>query len=407
MQLRSVSALLVLGFASTATAQITVNPTGVSTRTLGPSTAFLSFRGLAPDQQVGEGVWCGELNADNSCVASTIFGRLPNTLDLGTRSGSGLFTDIMTIPPSVARRAYQAADRGEGSEFFYVRSFTSSSGPDEFVPVSCRQAGGGARSPFSLVDVKLRFELDRPVLFVPRGSPPPPLRAEIKYNGTGRLSGRWEVVFPGDPQPRTEDLLPEPSLPANERGMQQRFTLIERFDVFLPPTGSFVLQGPDPSRLPFQAEGLYQVLLRIEATDDREARSDAGIGVATSGGAAGFAMPPLRYYVGEGEDAGQIETLAVRESLELIVPLRDEVVDRSKRINFSWLRFDPASVYQLEVTTAQGPALSALLHASVSSYTAPPFLQSRVGEPLRWRVVALGPEGRPLVRSPWREFRVE
>jgi hypothetical protein len=398
--------VLALG-AAPAAAQISVNPTGVSTRTLGPSTAFLTFRNLQPGQQAAEGVWCGEIDPlTRECEPGTIFGRLPSGLDLGRQSGSANFTDIMTIPPSVARRAYQAAERGDDSEFFYVRRFVSTLGPDEFVAVSCRLAGGGARSPFGLVDVKMRFEADRPVVFVPRSSSPPPLRAEIVYNGSGRLKGRWEVVLPGDLQPSGEDLLPEPSLPAELRGSQRRYTLIERFDAFLPPTGKYVLRGPDPARLPSDGDGLHLVLLRIEATDDQEARSDTGAGVVTSGGVAGFSMPPLRYYVGTGEDEEVIATLAAAETLEPIAPLRDESLSAARPVNFSWIGLGDAAVYKLEVESGRGPALAAVVGPTVSSYTAPPLLQARVNEPLRWRVVAIGSDGNPVARSPWRDFRV-
>ena len=59
------------------------------------------------------------------CDPDTVFGRLPARLDLATPSGSSGLTDIMSIPASVARRAYQAALRGKASQFFYVRRFVS------------------------------------------------------------------------------------------------------------------------------------------------------------------------------------------------------------------------------------------------------------------------------------------
>ena len=44
------------------------------------------------------------------------------------------FTDIMTIPPSVVRRAYQDAESGQNSAFFYVRRFVHNvTGASEFV----------------------------------------------------------------------------------------------------------------------------------------------------------------------------------------------------------------------------------------------------------------------------------
>src|SRR5262249_41897160 len=127
------------------------------------------------------------------------------------------------------------------------------------------------------------------VLFMERGGKAPPIRADIKYTGTGRLHGRWEVIRPGDPWPESRDLLPEASLPVEERGTQQRYTQLSRFNVFLPPGGRYVLQGPDPARLPRDAAGQYLILLRVEASDDRENISDfsavgAGVGAAAVGG---------------------------------------------------------------------------------------------------------------------------
>ena len=120
---------LLLAVAVPATA-VTVNPTSVNVRQMGPSTAFLTFRGLTPTQSPEEGTWCGEiLQGVGSCVPTTIFGRLPKRLDLSRTSGVNNFTDIMTIPASVARRAYQAAASGSASQFFYVRRFSDSALP--------------------------------------------------------------------------------------------------------------------------------------------------------------------------------------------------------------------------------------------------------------------------------------
>ncbi len=203
----------------------------------------------------------------------------------------------MTIPPSVARRAYQDALRGNASEFFYVRRFQSlSGGPDEFVPVTCRMAGGGARSPLALTEVQLRFNTNNaPVLAVTQNQPVQPFSAEIQYNGSGRLKGRWEVVVPGDPLPEERDLLTEGTLPLEERGLQRRYTLIDRFETFLPPTGKVTLQGPSPDKLPRATDDLHLILLRVEATDDKEAGSVFGPGQVDSGGVAGFPMPVLRH----------------------------------------------------------------------------------------------------------------
>ena len=99
----------------------------------------------------------------------------------------------------------------------------------------------------------------------------------------------------------------EATLPVEERGLQRRFTQLSRFNVFLPPGGRFVLPGPEAWRVPNHINGLYLVLLRIEAADDAigNINTPAGAGSQTipTGAVAGFAMPVLRYYVGGGSGA--------------------------------------------------------------------------------------------------------
>src|SRR5262245_31034153 len=113
-------------------AQVTVNPTGVNVAGQGATTVFLTFGGLTSDIQPAESFWGGELidatpDVGQRCDPATLFGSLPTRFDLARASGSNGFTDIMSIPPSVARRAYQAAAAGQNAAFFYVRRFLSRS----------------------------------------------------------------------------------------------------------------------------------------------------------------------------------------------------------------------------------------------------------------------------------------
>lgn len=48
------------------------------------------------------------------CDPATIFGSLPARFNLSRPSGNLGFSDVMSIPPSVARRAYQSAIDGAG-----------------------------------------------------------------------------------------------------------------------------------------------------------------------------------------------------------------------------------------------------------------------------------------------------
>jgi hypothetical protein len=416
------SAWLVLvsiaGFTSgacVARAQIRVNPTGVNVNAQGATSVFLTFGGLGASYVAAEAMWCGALlpavpDVGSKCAPSTIFGRLPGRYDLSRASG-GSFTDIMSIPPSVSRRAYQAAAAGDNSAFFYVRRFVSTAGArDQYVAVTCRMAGGGARVPLSLTDVRLAFEVETPVLFIAAGTVPPPLSAEITYTGTGRLVGRWEIVQPGDELPETRDRLTEATLAPDERGTQRRYAQVERFNVFLPPTGTYTLRGPDASRLPTRLEGSYQVLLRIEASDDKEGDSNlgaagAGTGVVHSGAVAGFPIPALRYVVGTG--GSELSAARAPNAIRLLVPQENAGLEAGHAVDFAWSDVARAALYEVQIETDDGQAvLNAVLARGTLRYSAPPWLAERTGgKSLRWRVVALGAGGSIVVRSAWRRLR--
>lgn len=387
------------------------SPTGVNVNSQGATTVFITFGGLR-SQVPAEAFWCGDVISASPaigqmCRPGTIYGRLPIRYDLSQSTGPASFTDIMSIPPNVARRAYDAAAAGATSTFFYVRRFTSTiGGPDEFVAVTCRLTGGGARTPLALLDVQVRFDGNNPVTQLAAGERPPRLYADLAYNGSGRLKGRWEVVLPGDDLPTTQDLLPEGSLPVEQRPHQKRYTQVGTFNEMLPPTGRARLAGPDPARLPFVTEGLYLVLLRIEASDDKEGDSDlafagAGTGVVHSGGLAGFPMPVLRYYVGSAPDLALPD--AGRAPSHLL-PKADAAFEFASPVTFSWVAVRQAAYYRIELRDAGGAVvLSALLPPGIESYRTPPWLRdkTRPGR-LDWRVTALDAEGAPMSDSGWR-----
>lgn len=413
-------AMTAITFVSSATriaAQVRVSPTGVSVNSQDATTVFLTFGGVR--QRVpADAEWCGDLvsaapDVGVKCDPTTRYGRLPERYDRSRLNASGAFTDIMSIPASVSRRAYFAARDGKKSTFFYVRRFVSTvGGPDEYVAVTCRLTGGGARVPFALTDVQVEFDPATPVLFVKPGEKPAPLAARIRYNGTGRLTGRWEVVLPGETLPATDDLLTEATLPPELRGTQRRFTQLARFDVFLPPDGgaAMTLPGPDPARLPANVEGTYLVLLRVEATDDREGDSDlgaagAGSGIVHSGAVAGFPMPALRYVVGAGESG--LEAATSERALRLLLPRGGARVSADSSFDVSWIEEWHAGMYRVEFETTDGaPLLEAVVRPGTGVYRAPSFLGTRSGgKPLRWRVIAFDALGAELRRSAWR--RVE
>ncbi|HYJ45505.1 MAG TPA: hypothetical protein VEV81_02755 [Pyrinomonadaceae bacterium] len=400
--------LVVLLAAVQAEAQIRVSPDGVNVSTQTPVSAFLTFGNLN-NQVPAEATWCGELvpaapAIGLKCNPATIFGVIPARYDRTTPSGLKSYTDIMTLPTSVARRAYQAAVNGAPSSFFFVRRFVSTvGGPDEFVVVACRMTGGAAGSPFSITDVKLDFKgTDKLILFAKGGERLPQINAEISYTGTGRLKGRWEVVKPGEDAPTARDLLTEATLPVEQRGTQRRYTQVSRFNLFLPARGKFTLPGPDPADLPAEVEGEYLVLLRVEATDDDATTSDlaavgAGPGIVSSGAVAGFPMPVLRYFVGAGSNANLLRQLA---------PAEGKIFNTGEAVDFAWMEAEKAALYRLEVTNANGkPIFSALLLPGSGTYRAPSWLSERAAGALRWRVMAMDGAGKEVGESEWHNLR--
>jgi hypothetical protein len=400
-------------------AQIVVNPNGVNVNAQNATTVFLTYGGLGSIYAPADAEWCGELMSAApaiglKCDPATVFGRLPARYDQSRRSGTGGFTDIMSIPASVSRRAYQAAEVGANSAFYYVRRFVpANAGTEVYVVVTCRMAGGGARVPLALTDVQLAFGVATPVLFLEEGAIAPSLQAEIRYNGTGRLKGRWEVVLPGEVLPEPRDLLTEASLPLEERGSQRRYTEVTRFNVFLPPSGKYTLSGPDPSRIPTTVAGTYLLLLRIEASDDKEGDSNlglvgAGSGVVHSGAVAGFPLPTLRYLVGSGGSELSPATAERDPSFTLLEPPAGAGL-AAAGVLFTWSELAAAELYRLEVQSwERTPLLTAVIRRGTSRYSAPPWLAERTaGKPFRWRVVAVDAAGRSIQSLPWRggEFR--
>lgn len=400
---------------SGAAQEITVSPASANVYSQGATSLLLTYGGVK-DKRPVEACWCGDLveaapDIGLKCNPATVFGCLPVRYNQSKLSANAAYTDIMSIPPAVARRAYMDAAAGARATFYYVRRFVSTVGePDEFVVVTLRLSGNGAAAPFSLTDVKLSWGVNKPVLLVKAGEKLPPIKAEIRYTGTGRLKGRWEIVKPGEELPTPRDLLTEAALPIEERGLQRRYTELSRFNVYLPPTGQFTLAGPESWPVPSGVDGLYLVLLRIEATNDGQGDSDlrivgAGPGVAQGGAVAGFALPVLRYYV--GASSGQPAAPAGGKLAQLL-PAENSTLPADGPVDFSWSETKGAAFYRLEVEDAQGRAvLSAVLSPGVGAYRAPSWLKEKITDAmLRWRVAALDQAGAQIAETPWQTVRL-
>lgn len=402
---RAAIVLAMLAGAAPCLAQMRVNPTGVNVAGQSPTTVLLTFAPLAGYTAV-EATWCGELipaapEIGRRCAPSTIFGSLPLRYDLSQPGPADSFMDVMSVPASVARRAYDAAAAGGGAEFFYVRQFVKPGFPAQFVAVTCRLTAGGARVPLSLVDVRLAFANDARVAYLASGAALPRVSADLQYTGTGRLVGRWEIVAPGQEAPEPRDLLPEGSLAPAARSSQRRYTEVDRFNVFLPAGGRYTLAGPDPAKLPTTVAGAYLVLLRIEASDEKESDTDlSALGVADAvvhaGGLAGFPMPVLRYVVGGDASAasavtrggdGDLAAHAAGAAIELV-----------------WQPVENAAYYRVSIQVSGRLVHEALQPPGVVSYALPPFVAARIAAgAMRWRLTAVDASGRQRVIVNWTE----
>lgn len=393
-----------------------VNPNGVNVRSHGTTTVFITFQGTQ-GQTSSEAFWCGEITVPantvtttNPCVAGTLFGFLPNRLNISRASGTlgaSNVTDVMTIPSSVSRRAFQDAQAGNNSSFFYVRKFSGPTG-DQFIAVTCRMAGGGARVPLALTNVDLVFKTDdgdKPVTLLAQYSQSPKIGASISYNGSGRLRGRWEVVQPGDIEPTANDLLTEASLPIEQRGLQNRYTVLERFNVFLPPTGRAFIPSPKNNSIPTKVKGPYKILFRVEASFDKEGNSNTTTGITQSGGVAGFPMPVLRYYVASEIDVNDAFAAAnTQRGVALISPANNASLAISQPLSFKWKPLLGTKIYRIEIRQNNIEVLSAILKANQTQYQAPPWIFNDVNKPMQWRVVSQSAKGNTIAKSNWRKI---
>jgi len=429
-------------FADKSSAVTGRHPTGVNVNSNGISTVLITFHNLDSNEIPVDAFWCGDVTSvgvvvgTNPCVPGTILGHLPKQFDLARITGDGNLvpdtdlpttliksssnkktknlaprnlTDVMSIPTAVIRRAYQQAQSGASSEFFYIRQFVNN-GVNTYVTVTCRMGAGGARTPLAITKVDLDFNgttSRKALTLVKQGETLDQFSAKINFTGAGLLKGRWEIVMPGDVEPTRFDLLSQASLPAEERLLQKRYRLISRFQKFLSPTGQTTIPGPDPKLLPTLEKGAYRILLRIEASSEKDSASDTLVGTLSSGGVAGFPMPTLRYFVGKTDQA----ELNTYPPLSLLLPHNKQTLS-SDQVEFSWFELQDgkhAAVYQIEFyeTTGDNKLIaSALMKPGESNYKPTGSIISKLRKPFLWRVVALNKKGKTLSTSQLRRIEL-
>lgn len=400
-----VGALAALSAADTARAALNFSPPTINLNPSGPTTFVVRFFEDDPANTfvTNEAFFCTaiDIGAPGNCALGSVLGRLSPSLDRGSTSTRvRAITDVVTVPYSVIRRARV---RGIGS-FLYVRSFTVF-GPGDVTSlfvlgVTLRLTGGPATSPLSLtrVDIfgeepeqrRVRFiRLDRDNLET--GS----VKADISYTGVGLLTGWWEVRTPADPPVRELDRFPAASLSQAERVQQRTFRRVQRLRIQLPATGRVTLDGPRYAELPADVPGVYEVLLRIDAVRDPQAKETLAVPGEPAelyfGASAGFALPTLEYRV--GTRLGLIEEREIAGRV---------VADRSgdaPRLGVAWTPIT-GRPYVVEVSVtdpATGEVRSLVAPAQTGVVFLPDaWVRGRDPAGLAVMVTVLGPDGEPV-----------
>lgn len=334
----------------------------------------------------------------NPCAPASLLGNTGPAIGFSSAAQTG---EQLAVPEAVARQATARAQASGNSIFYFTRQFSSG----KYAVVQLRLNGNAANVPLAFNDIRLGFKEGsslQNIGFFKRGQVLPPVSAALRYRGAGVLRARWEIVQPTDTPPNALDLQPEANLTPLERAQQHRYRVIERVNIYLPATGQAVLSGPSSRLLPNEQYGQYLLLLRIETSD-----SIAG----QPGANASFALPVLRYYIGESSGpSGQASAVKTEpQAISLVSPQAAAVLANDAPVVFQWQDNKNVSLYRLEIEANGKQVYAARVRPNAQDgtirYTAPPFIASTLAnKAARWRVVALASDGQFVGESEWREI---
>ncbi len=372
----------------------------------GPSSVSVRYSVSGTDTPLA-GQFCSALNAGypasgvatgNPCAPASLLGSTGPAIGFNNVAQTG---ETLVVPETVARQATARAQASGNSIFYFTRQFSSG----KYAVVQLRLNGNAANVPLAFNDIRLGFKDGgslQNIGFFKRGQILPPVSAALRYRGAGVLRARWEIVQPTDTPPNALDLQPEANLTPLQRAQQHRYRVIERVNIYLPATGQAVLSGPSPRLLPNEQYGQYLLLLRIETSD-----SIAG----QPGANAAFALPVLRYYIGESSGPnGQASAVkAEPQAISLVSPQASAVLANDAPVVFQWQDNKNVSLYRLEIEANGKQVYAARVRPNAQDgtvrYTAPPFIASTLANKAsRWRVVALAGDGQFVGESEWREI---
>jgi hypothetical protein len=288
-----------------------------------------------------------------------------------------VFTESLSLPPNVA----QYIAKGSGAGALFQRGFSDSNTPGVQVTARGGLSVAGGVGGLDILRLDLAFEGGDRTRVLPAGEELTAI-ADLSFSGNGTLQAEWRVT--------TADGL-------RGSGLERRISQVRRP---LVGSGSGRTRIESPS-LPTDASGLYEVAF-VVLEEGREALRVA-----------------IRYYV----QPGAIPPLA---AIDLLAPAPETALTEETR--FAWRPVEGAAAYQIEVfeevdELGRGlPQTSLLLDlgegglAPITGSVVPggsgeAYLTTltlrhlEAGRDYRWRVRALGPDGKVLGASAIRPIR--
>ncbi len=116
-----------------------------------------------------------------------VIGEINRPLNVAIANGVGNVSEVLNVPVAISERARQA----DTSRIIYTRTFTdgtlSATAQIEII------IGTGAASEFTVTRLQLYFENRRAEITVNRNQPFLKAFADIRFSGSGLLTGYWEV----------------------------------------------------------------------------------------------------------------------------------------------------------------------------------------------------------------------
>ncbi len=275
--------------------------------------------------------------------------NVPLTGTLVTGTGTSTAPESLLIPQTASLRAQQLGI----NTFFYNRTFTVSTIAGAASAALTAHLGSSAYGNFSIARVEIYFAEGRRDITVRRGTQGLKAYADIRFNGTGTLRGRWLVAEPGVRGTLADlDVGGLVGVPQNRVGTPDGIVttrprlddwrILSHVERTIRYGDRIVLESPDVPGLPTSNTGTH--LVRLEIFQER-----IFAGGFVTDAPVGIQLPVARYYV-EGEAPGGLVARA-GTAVRLAAP-EDGAILPVTPPTFSWLTVPGAAQYRVEIFEA-------------------------------------------------------